>query len=70
MELYIGKSLEVAAFKGGESIAGGKRLTKNSSEARDVLNDLCIIEGKNIEWRRKQRSNERDRRKAKTYLIL
>lgn len=46
MELYIGKSLEVAAFKCGESIAGGKRLTKNSSEARDVLDDLCIIEEK------------------------
>jgi len=55
MELHIGKSLEVAAFKGGESIAGGKRLTKNSSEARDVLDDLCIIEEK---YRRKKEATQ------------
>jgi hypothetical protein len=47
MELYIGKSLmEAAAFRGGgEPIwSAGNRFTKNSSEARDVLNDLCILQ--------------------------
>lgn len=48
MELYIGKSSEAAAFRGGgEPISVGNRFTKNSSEARVVLNDLCILLHKN-----------------------
>lgn len=49
MELYIGKSSEAAAFRGGEPMSAGNRLTKNSAEARDVLDDLYIIEKNKME---------------------
>jgi hypothetical protein len=70
MELYIGKSLELAAaFRGEESIAaGGNRLTKNSSEARVVLDDLYILEEKNKKGSYKTMIGTEE--KPKSYLIL
>ena len=43
MGSYMGKSSDAEVFSGVEPIAAGKRLTKNSSEAREVLADLYIL---------------------------
>lgn len=44
MEWYVGNSSADFIRGGGEPISAGNRLSKNSSEARDVLDDRCIIE--------------------------
>lgn len=41
---YIGKSSEAVDFDDGVRMEAGEKLTtENSSEAREVLDDLCIL---------------------------
>lgn len=41
----LGKSSEAVHFRGGETVETDAKFTENSSEAREVLVDLCIFWG-------------------------
>lgn len=67
----MGKSSEATVFKVGEPMVteAGNMLTKNSSEAREVLDDLCIL-SKSEKSQHKLKEQETERGAAESQQII